>query len=278
MPASPPTSSSASSATAPSSTTSLPPSPRKLDPEVRIALRLGIYQIRHLERVPRHAAVSESVDLVKRARKRSAAGMVNAVLRRVTSARRFPRRCHPPFGSRLAARPLAPSLWRARRPRHRPGRPPPAERFTRLTPLGEQVQDMAPSPSSRCSTSSPARASSTSAPRPVIRPQALESASAPSPAIATLSNECPAPPRLPPRSARWNVASAFRARFDRILVDPPLLRHRHAGPQPRDQVALKPTDLEAFTCASGPGGKRPGLSRPRRTPGLLHLFAGVRGE
>lgn len=58
--------------------------PARLDPEVRIALRLGIYQVRYLERVPAHAAVSESVELVKRARKRSAAGFANAVLRKVT--------------------------------------------------------------------------------------------------------------------------------------------------------------------------------------------------
>jgi len=54
---------------------------RKLDIEVRIALRMGIYQLRYLERVPPHAAVADSVDLVKRARKRSAAGFVNAILR-----------------------------------------------------------------------------------------------------------------------------------------------------------------------------------------------------
>jgi 16S rRNA (cytosine967-C5)-methyltransferase len=54
---------------------------RKLDVEVRIALRMGIYQLRYLERVPPHAAVKESVDLVKRARKTSAAGLVNAILR-----------------------------------------------------------------------------------------------------------------------------------------------------------------------------------------------------
>ena len=55
----------------------------KLDIEVRIALRMGIYQIRYLDRIPRHAAVTESVELVKLARKRSAAGLVNAVLRKV---------------------------------------------------------------------------------------------------------------------------------------------------------------------------------------------------
>lgn len=55
----------------------------KLDPEVRIVLRMGVYQIRYLERVPNHAAVAESVSLIRRARKHSAAGFVNAVLRKV---------------------------------------------------------------------------------------------------------------------------------------------------------------------------------------------------
>lgn len=58
----------------------------KLDPEVRLALRLGIYQLRYLDRIPPHAAVSASVDLVRRARKRSAMGFVNAVLRKVNRA------------------------------------------------------------------------------------------------------------------------------------------------------------------------------------------------
>jgi 16S rRNA (cytosine967-C5)-methyltransferase len=55
----------------------------KLDTQVRVALRMGIYQLRYLERIPPHAAVTDSVDLVKRARKRSAAGFVNAILRQV---------------------------------------------------------------------------------------------------------------------------------------------------------------------------------------------------
>ena len=53
------------------------------DVEVRIALRLGVYQLMFLDRVPARAAVHESVELVKRARKRSAATLVNAVLRKV---------------------------------------------------------------------------------------------------------------------------------------------------------------------------------------------------
>ena len=55
----------------------------RLDAEVRIALRMGIYQLRYLDRAPAHAAVHESVEMVKLARKRSAAGFVNAVLRKV---------------------------------------------------------------------------------------------------------------------------------------------------------------------------------------------------
>jgi len=57
---------------------------QKLDPEVRIALRMAIYQLRYLQRIPPHAAVAESVELVQRAHKRSAMGFVNAVLRKVT--------------------------------------------------------------------------------------------------------------------------------------------------------------------------------------------------
>jgi 16S rRNA (cytosine967-C5)-methyltransferase len=55
----------------------------KLDIEVLIALRLAAYQLMFLERVPDRAVVNESVELVKRARKRSAAPFVNAVLRKL---------------------------------------------------------------------------------------------------------------------------------------------------------------------------------------------------
>jgi len=60
--------------------------PKKLDLEVLIALRLGLYQFLHLDRVPQRAALHESVELVKRARKRSAAPFVNAVLRKLAQA------------------------------------------------------------------------------------------------------------------------------------------------------------------------------------------------
>lgn len=57
--------------------------PSVQDPDVRMAVRMGIYQLRFLDRIPSHAAVGESVELVKRAGKSSAAGFVNAVLRKV---------------------------------------------------------------------------------------------------------------------------------------------------------------------------------------------------
>jgi len=62
----------------------------KLDLPVALALRMGIYQLRFLERIPARAAVNESVDLVKRARKSSAAALVNAVLRRAAAEARIP--------------------------------------------------------------------------------------------------------------------------------------------------------------------------------------------
>jgi len=58
----------------------------KLDAEVLTALRLGVYQLLYLSRVPAHATINDSVELVKRAHKRSAAAFVNAVLRKVAAA------------------------------------------------------------------------------------------------------------------------------------------------------------------------------------------------
>ena len=54
----------------------------QLDSAVRIALRLGLYQLRYLTRIPASAAVNESVSLVRHARLSSATAFVNAVLRR----------------------------------------------------------------------------------------------------------------------------------------------------------------------------------------------------
>ncbi len=56
----------------------------KLDLAVVLSLRLGLFQILFLDKIPARAAINESVNLVYRAKKHSASGFVNAVLRRAT--------------------------------------------------------------------------------------------------------------------------------------------------------------------------------------------------
>jgi 16S rRNA (cytosine967-C5)-methyltransferase len=58
----------------------------KIDPEVLISLRLASYQLMFLDRIPARAAVHESVELIKRARKRSAVPFANAVLRKMVGS------------------------------------------------------------------------------------------------------------------------------------------------------------------------------------------------
>lgn len=60
----------------------------KLDPEVRIALRMGALQILHMDRIPARAAIDESVELTKQAGHHFAAKMVNAVLRKLAGPSR----------------------------------------------------------------------------------------------------------------------------------------------------------------------------------------------
>jgi 16S rRNA (cytosine967-C5)-methyltransferase len=56
---------------------------RKLDPPVRAALRLGAYQLGFAEGIPQHAAVNETVELVRAARLERAVPFTNAVMRRL---------------------------------------------------------------------------------------------------------------------------------------------------------------------------------------------------
>jgi len=65
--------------------------PQKLDAEVVTALRMGVYQLVHLERVPPHATVDQTVELVKRVGRRFAAPMTNAVMRKIAAAKPGPR-------------------------------------------------------------------------------------------------------------------------------------------------------------------------------------------
>jgi 16S rRNA (cytosine967-C5)-methyltransferase len=78
--------------------------PQRLDPEVVTALRMGVYQLTHLERVPPHAAVDQTVELVKRAGRRFAAPMANAVMRKIAAAKQGP---PPPSGEEDSPEPIA---------------------------------------------------------------------------------------------------------------------------------------------------------------------------
>ncbi len=94
----------------------------KLDVEVLTALRIAAYQLQYLTRVPPSAAINESVELVKRARKTSAAPFANAVLRKLAdqlpilwpltltpASQIIPRRICP---SGMAGRAMGQAIWR----------------------------------------------------------------------------------------------------------------------------------------------------------------------
>lgn len=59
----------------------------KLQPWVRNLLRLSLYQIQYLDRIPPHAVVNEAVNLAKRRGHQGISGMVNGVLRNVLRSR-----------------------------------------------------------------------------------------------------------------------------------------------------------------------------------------------
>ncbi|HEY4009621.1 MAG TPA: transcription antitermination factor NusB, partial [Acidobacteriaceae bacterium] len=54
--------------------------------EIHTPLRMGAFQLRHMDRIPPHAALSESVELVRAAGHPKAAGLVNAVLRKFSAS------------------------------------------------------------------------------------------------------------------------------------------------------------------------------------------------
>lgn len=71
--------------------------PGRLDPPVRAALRMGAFQIMEMGSVPGYAAVAQSVEQVKATRSRAAAGLVNAVLRKLAAAEAQARRAQVPW-------------------------------------------------------------------------------------------------------------------------------------------------------------------------------------
>lgn len=58
----------------------------KIDRELRFPLRIGVYQLVFLARIPPHAAVNASVELARERTRGRGSGFVNAVLRRIAAA------------------------------------------------------------------------------------------------------------------------------------------------------------------------------------------------
>jgi 16S rRNA (cytosine967-C5)-methyltransferase len=77
---------------------------QRLAEGVAVALRMGAFQLLHMDRIPAHAALSESVELCKLANEPHAAGMVNAILRKIAAAQTPGQRLYesvPAFAERL---------------------------------------------------------------------------------------------------------------------------------------------------------------------------------
>ncbi len=66
---------------------------QKLPAEVALVLRMGAFQLLHMDRIPAHAALSESVEMCRAAGHPHATGMVNAILRKVATL--------PPAGTKV---------------------------------------------------------------------------------------------------------------------------------------------------------------------------------
>ena len=58
---------------------------KKLNPQVLTILRMGVYQIKYMDKVPVSAAVNESVKLSKKVKCGFASGLINSVLRKIAS-------------------------------------------------------------------------------------------------------------------------------------------------------------------------------------------------
>jgi 16S rRNA (cytosine967-C5)-methyltransferase len=61
---------------------------QRLAEPVALALRIGAFQLLHMDRIPAHAVLNESVEMCRAAGEPHAAGMVNAVLRKLAAAQK----------------------------------------------------------------------------------------------------------------------------------------------------------------------------------------------
>lgn len=90
---------------------------QRLSEPVAIALRLGAFQLLHLDRIPPHAALNESVELTRASNNPHAAGMINAILRKFAAAKPAGRPLHEStaaFSTRLAHPAWLVERWVAR--------------------------------------------------------------------------------------------------------------------------------------------------------------------
>ena len=222
---------------------------RKLDREVRSALRMGIYQLRYLERVPAHAAVRESVELVKQAKKTSAAGFVNAILRKVDRApvawpnREVELSCpewlqarwERQYGAEAAAAIARAALTEP-------------QEYVRLTPTGPRIQDigsqsivpllrlepglrfldLCAAPGNKTAQAMESGARIVACDRYLNRIAPMKSLGV---ALVVLDGTRPLP---------------FASKFDRILVDAPCSGTGTLGRNPEIKWRLRPEDLAGF--------------------------------
>jgi 16S rRNA (cytosine967-C5)-methyltransferase len=219
---------------------------QKLDADVRTALHMGIYQLRYLERVPPHAAVAESVELVKRARKRSAAGFVNAVLRKVDRApvewpsREVDLSCPEWLLERWERRygkEIAEGIARAalREP----------EKYVRAGPAGARVQDIGAQAIVPLLGLARGQAFLDLCAAPGNKTaQALEAGAC----VVACDLHWRRLRQLKPLTPNLAVVDGtrplpFRRRFDRILVDAPCSGTGTLGRNPEIKWRLKPEDL-----------------------------------